>query len=165
MPGNRRALGSCKIYKIRIFGRENSRLPIRKNHNGQTLPIIRAGVKSCVFAKALPKRSRAARGWTFWHFLVYHCPLRRTAMNKSFVIASLIAAAALAACGKKEEPAPAPAPAPVEAPAPVVVAPPAAEPAVAAPAAEAASAAMPQVGDADKAAADGAATAAASAAK
>ena len=31
-------------------------------------------------------------------------------MNKSFVIASLIAAAALAACGKKEEPAPAPAP-------------------------------------------------------
>ena len=39
-------------------------------------------------------------------------------MNKTLVIASLIAAAALAACGKKEEPAPAPAPAPVEAPAP-----------------------------------------------
>ena len=33
-------------------------------------------------------------------------------MKKSLVLATLIAAAALAACGKKEEPAPAPAPAP-----------------------------------------------------
>ena len=39
-------------------------------------------------------------------------------MNKSLVLAALIAAAALAACGKKEEPAPAPAPAPAAAPAP-----------------------------------------------
>jgi len=39
-------------------------------------------------------------------------------MNKSLVLAALIAAAALAACGKKEESAPAPAPAPVAAPAP-----------------------------------------------
>ena len=51
-------------------------------------------------------------------------------MNKSLVIASLIAAAPLAACGKKEEPAPAPAPVAVE---------PAAAPA--APASEAAAAA------------------------
>ena len=33
-------------------------------------------------------------------------------MNKSLLLAALIAAASLAACGKKEEPAPAPAPAP-----------------------------------------------------
>ena len=32
-------------------------------------------------------------------------------MNKSLLLAALIAAASLAACGKKEEPAPAPAPA------------------------------------------------------
>jgi nitrous oxide reductase accessory protein NosL len=39
-------------------------------------------------------------------------------MNKSLLLAALIAAASLAACGKKEEPAPAPAPAPAaEAPA------------------------------------------------
>ena len=38
-------------------------------------------------------------------------------MNKSLVLIAVIAAAALAACGKKEE-APAPAPAPVAAPAP-----------------------------------------------
>eukprot|EP01034_Spumella_vulgaris_P045175 gene45175-56254_t len=38
-------------------------------------------------------------------------------MKKSLVLATLIAAAALAACGKKEEPAPAPAPAPAAAPA------------------------------------------------
>ena len=37
-------------------------------------------------------------------------------MNKSLVLAALVAAFALAACGKKEE-APAPAPAPVAAPA------------------------------------------------
>ena len=36
-------------------------------------------------------------------------------MNKSLVLAALIAAASLAACGKKEEPAPAPAPAAAEA--------------------------------------------------
>jgi hypothetical protein len=89
---------------------------------------------------------------------VYNCPLRRTEMNKSFVIASLIAAAALAACGKKEEPAPAPAPAPVEAPAAVTPAEPAPAPA-AAPASEAAPAA-----DAAKQAADQAATAATAAA-
>jgi len=57
-------------------------------------------------------------------------PQGKPEMNKSLVIASLIAAAALAACGKKEEPAPAPAPAPAAAPA-----------APAAPAVEAASAA------------------------
>ena len=38
-------------------------------------------------------------------------------MNKSLVLATLVAAFALAACGKKEE-APAPAPAPAAAPAP-----------------------------------------------
>ena len=42
-------------------------------------------------------------------------------MNKSLVMASLIAAVALAACGKKEE-APAPAPAPAAAPAPAPMA-------------------------------------------
>jgi hypothetical protein len=40
----------------------------------------------------------------------------RTPMNKSLLLATLIAAAALTACGKKEE---APAPAPAAAPAPV----------------------------------------------
>ena len=39
-------------------------------------------------------------------------------MKKSLVLATLMAAVALAACGKKEEAAPAPAPAPVAAPAP-----------------------------------------------
>jgi hypothetical protein len=43
---------------------------------------------------------------------------KRTQMTKSLLLASLIAAAALTACGKKEE-APAPAPAPAAAPAPV----------------------------------------------
>jgi len=63
-------------------------------------------------------------------------------MKKSLVLATLLAAAALAACGKKEEPVAAPAPAPVEAPA----------------AAPAADASAPV--DAAKAAADAAATAA-----
>ncbi|GMV47357.1 MAG: hypothetical protein AMXMBFR66_27550 [Pseudomonadota bacterium] len=67
-----------------------------------------------------------------------HNSLRTLAMNKSLVLASLVAAVALAACGKKEEPAPAPAPAAAPAPAPA-----------AAPASEAASAA----GDAASAAA------------
>lgn len=40
-------------------------------------------------------------------------------MNKSLVLASLVAAVALAACGKKPEPTPAPAPAAAPAPAPV----------------------------------------------
>lgn len=39
-------------------------------------------------------------------------------MNKSALIAALIAAVALSACGKKEEAPAAPAPAPVAAPAP-----------------------------------------------
>ncbi len=43
-------------------------------------------------------------------------------MNKSLVLASLVAAVALAACGKKEE---APAPAPMAAPAPAPMAAPA----------------------------------------
>ncbi len=52
-------------------------------------------------------------------------------MNKSALVAALIAAIALSACGKKEEPkVEAPAPAPVAAPAPE-----AAKPAEAAPAA------------------------------
>ncbi|QRI92070.1 hypothetical protein JQN63_08630 [Delftia lacustris] len=60
-------------------------------------------------------------------------------MKNSLILATVIAAAALAACGKKEEaPAPAPAPA-VEAPAPAAPA-----PAEAAPAAPAADAAAPQ---------------------
>ena len=47
-------------------------------------------------------------------------------MNKSLVLAAVIAAAALAACGKKEEaPAPVVAPAPVAAPAPAAPAAPA----------------------------------------
>ena len=75
------------------------------------------------------------------------CPNRKIEMKNSLVLAALIAAAALAACGKKEEPAPAPAPAPVEAPAaaPAPAAEPAAPaasdaaaPAAAAPAADAA---------------------------
>ncbi len=57
----------------------------------------------------------------------------RHLMNKSFVLASLVAAVALAACGKKEE-APAAEPAPVAAPAPA--------PMAADPAAPAASGAM-----------------------
>ena len=54
-------------------------------------------------------------------------------MKKSLVLATLIAAAALAACGKKEEPAPAPAPSTVvvPAPAPAAVAPPPPPPAAA----------------------------------
>lgn len=47
----------------------------------------------------------------------FHIHTTEPIMNKSFVLASLVAAFALAACGKKEE-APAPAPAPVAAPAP-----------------------------------------------
>jgi hypothetical protein len=75
------------------------------------------------------------------HFLL------RTQMNKSLLLATLISAAALTACGKKEE-APAPAPAPVAAPAP-------------APAPEAAASAAPAA-DAAASAAAGAAAAAAS---
>ena len=52
-------------------------------------------------------------------------------MKKSLVLATLIAAAALAACGKKEEPVAAPAPAPVEAPAAAAPASDAAAPAAA----------------------------------
>jgi hypothetical protein len=74
----------------------------------------------------------------------------RTQMNKSLLLASLIAAAALTACGKKEE-APAPAPAPAAAPAPAPAP---------APAAEASAAAAPA--DAAASAAAGAAAAAAS---
>ena len=62
-------------------------------------------------------------------------------MNKSFVIAAMVAAVALAACGKKEEAA-VEAPAPVAAPAaPAADAAPAAAPAAAAPAAAPADAA------------------------
>jgi hypothetical protein len=46
----------------------------------------------------------------------------RTPMNKSILIAALIAAASLTACGKKEEAAPAPAPAAAPAPAPMAAA-------------------------------------------
>lgn len=68
-------------------------------------------------------------------------------MNKSLVIAALMAAVALAACGKKEEAAPAPA---VEAPAPA-----------AAPAADAAAPAAAPAADAAAPAADAAAAPAA----
>jgi hypothetical protein len=66
-------------------------------------------------------------------------------MNKSLVIAALMAAVALAACGKKEEAAPAPA---VEAPAPAAA--PAADAAApaAAPAADAAAPAAAPAADA-----------------
>ena len=65
-----------------------------------------------------------------------HNSLRTLAMNKSLVLASLVAAVALSACGKKEAPPPAPAPAAAPAPAP--------EASAAAPAAaDAASAAAP----------------------
>jgi hypothetical protein len=76
------------------------------------------------------------------HFLL------RIQMNKSLLLATVIAAAALTACGKKEE-APAPAPAPAAAPAPA----PASAPVAAASAAPA---------DAAASAAAGAAAAAAS---
>jgi hypothetical protein len=68
-------------------------------------------------------------------------PVSRIYMKKSLLLASLVAAAALAACGKKPEPAPAPAPAPAAAPAPAPApaASPAAAGASAAPAAPAAS--------------------------
>lgn len=59
-------------------------------------------------------------------------------MNKSLLVASLVAAVALSACGKKEEapaPAPAAAPAPAPAPAPTAAASDAAAPAAAASAA------------------------------
>jgi hypothetical protein len=72
-------------------------------------------------------------------------------MNKSLLLASLVAAVALTACGKKEE-APAPAPAPAAAPAPAPAP---------APVAEAASAAASAVAGA----AAGAASAVADAAK
>jgi hypothetical protein len=45
-------------------------------------------------------------------------PTRKIIMNKSLVLAAIIAAAALSACGKKEEAAAPAAPAPVAAPAP-----------------------------------------------
>jgi hypothetical protein len=48
-----------------------------------------------------------------------HKLLRTLPMNKSLVLASLVAAVALAACGKKEEAAPAPAPMAAPAPAPM----------------------------------------------
>jgi hypothetical protein len=64
-------------------------------------------------------------------------------MNKSLVIAALMAAMALAACGKKEEPAAAPA---AEAPAPAAA--PAADAAPAAPAADAAAAPAAPAADA-----------------
>lgn len=51
-------------------------------------------------------------------------------MNKALLMASLVAAVALAACGKKEEPAAAPAP--MAAPAPAPMAEPASAPASAA---------------------------------
>jgi hypothetical protein len=61
-------------------------------------------------------------------------------MNKSLVLATLVAAFALAACGKKEAaPAPAPAAAPAPAPAPAPAAAPASAASAAAPAAPAAS--------------------------
>ena len=84
-------------------------------------------------------------------------------MNKSIVIASLIAAAALAACGKKEVPAPMPAPAPVEAPmaAPVAVDPPAAMAAPADAATATFGGTMPKSGDATTTEADAAAAKAA----
>jgi hypothetical protein len=73
----------------------------------------------------------------------------RIQMNKSLLLATLISAATLTACGKKEE-APAPAPAPVAAPAPAP-----------APAPDAAASAAPAA-DAAASAAAGAAAAAAS---
>ena len=91
-------------------------------------------------------------------------------MKKLHVVASLMAAVALAACSKTEAPAPAPAPAPVAAPAPAPEPAPAPAPA-AAPAADAASAATgaasAAAGSADSAAASasGAADAAAKAAQ
>lgn len=80
-----------------------------------------------------------------------------TEMNKSLLLASLVAAVALSACGKKEEPAaPAPAPAPAAAPAPVAAAASAAASAVAG----AADAAASAVAGAAATAADAAASAA-----
>ena len=73
----------------------------------------------------------------------------RTHMNKSLLLASLVAAVALAACGKKEE-APAPAPAPAAAPAPM--------PAPVAEAASAAASAVAGAADAAASAVAGAAT-------
>ena len=87
-------------------------------------------------------------------FCFFDRPQGKTEMNKSLVIATLIAAAALAACGKKEEPAPAPAPAPV-AVEPAAPAAPASEAAAAA--TDAASAAAVDAGAAAQAATDAAA--------
>ena len=66
--------------------------------------------------------------------------IRGHTMKKSLLSASLVATVALAACGKKPEPAPAPAPAPAAAPAPA----PAASDAGSAPAAAPAAAPAPE---------------------
>jgi hypothetical protein len=68
---------------------------------------------SCAVLVHLSGRRRRIR-------IVFPCvfPLKDFQMNKMLVLATLVAAVSLAACGKKEEPAPAPAPAPVAAPAP-----------------------------------------------
>jgi nitrous oxide reductase accessory protein NosL len=72
---------------------------------------------------------RASNNFRFFYPFVVE-----DSMNKSLLLASLIAVAALAACGKKEEAPVAPAPAPVAAPASEAAP-------MAAPASEAASAA------------------------
>lgn len=85
----------------------------------------------------------------------------RTQMNKSLLLASLVAAVALTACGKKEE---APAPAPAAMPAPVAAAASEAASAVAGAATAAADAAASAVAGAASGAADAAAAAATKAA-
>lgn len=93
--------------------------------------------------------------------------LRGIDMKNAFILATVIASAALVACGKKEEAPVAPAAPAVEAPAPEAAAPaveaPVAAPEAAAPAAEAVAPAAEQAVDAAKAEADKAAEAAKSA--
>jgi len=105
-----------------------------------------------------------------WHLFFIH-PSRKIEMNKSLILASLIAVVSLAACGKKEDSTTVVVPAPVEAPAPAVVEP-APAPVDAAPAAaedaaksadDAAASAAAASSDADKAKAEADAAAAAAA--
>ncbi len=103
------------------------------------------------YLATLPQRSMAARGWPLMAYRILNAPQnRKIEMKNSLVLATVIAAAALVACGKKEEAAPVAAPA-VEAPA--------AAPVETAPVAPAADAAAPAAA-ADAAAAGAAANAA-----
>lgn len=106
--------------------------------------------------------NRARRGSAGAAYRITH-PQEEIVMKKSLVLATVIAAAALAACGKKEEAPAAPAAPAVEAPAPAAPAADAAAPA--APAADAAAPAADAAADAAKQAADAAADAAKQAAE